>query len=76
MLTDLTFQFCSSNEFASKAMIKWPWKSNEAGRNTALPWDEALAIPVLANLPPDDQARLVQLADRFAAKTPGCTSGI
>ena len=46
-------------------MIKWPWKSNDASRNMALPWDEALAIPVLANLPPDEQSKLIQLADRF-----------
>lgn len=46
-------------------MIKWPWKTNEAGRDMALPWDDALTIPVLANLKPDEQAKLVQLADRF-----------
>ena len=46
-------------------MIKWPWKTNEAGRDMALPWDDALAIPVLANLQPDEQSKLVQLADRF-----------
>ena len=34
----------------------------------ALPWDDALAIPVLANLKPDEQSKLVQMADRFAAK--------
>ena len=46
-------------------MIKWPWKTNEAGRDVALPWDDALTIPVLANLNPDEQSKLVQLADRF-----------
>ncbi|MCU6195193.1 zinc-dependent peptidase, partial [Enterobacter sichuanensis] len=46
-------------------MIKWPWKPNEAGRDVALPWDDALTIPVLANLNPDEQSKLVQLADRF-----------
>lgn len=46
-------------------MIKWPWKTNEAGRDMALPWDDALAIPVLANLKPDEQSKLVQMADRF-----------
>ena len=46
-------------------MIKWPWKTNEAGRNMALPWDEALAIPVLANLLPEEQSKLIQLAERF-----------
>ena len=46
-------------------MIKWPWKTNEAGRNMALPWDEALAIPVLANLLHEEQSKLIQLAERF-----------
>lgn len=46
-------------------MIKWPWKTNDAGRNMALPWDEALAIPVLANLLPEEQSKLIQLAERF-----------
>lgn len=46
-------------------MIKWPWKTNEAGQDMALPWNDALTIPVLANLKPDEQAKLVQLADRF-----------
>lgn len=46
-------------------MIKWPRKSNDAGRNMAQPWEEALAIPVLANLEPDEQRVLIQLADRF-----------
>lgn len=31
----------------------------------AQPWEEALAIPVLANLEPDEQRVLIQLADRF-----------
>lgn len=47
-------------------MIKWPWKTNDAGRNMALPWDEALAIPVLANLLPEEQSKLIQLAERFS----------
>ena len=46
-------------------MIKWPWKSNDAGQHAALPWDDALAIPVLASLQPDEQSKLIQLADRF-----------
>jgi Mlc titration factor MtfA (ptsG expression regulator) len=49
-------------------MIKWPWKTNEAGRDVALPWDDALTIPVLANLKPDEQSKLVQLADRLQQK--------
>ena len=48
-------------------MIKWP------GKRTTLVeiWrsrDEALAIPVLANLLPEEQSKLIQLAERFTAK--------
>ncbi len=32
------------------------------------PWEEALNAPVLANLLPDEQIKLVQLADRFCNK--------
>ncbi|MHA0873391.1 DgsA anti-repressor MtfA [Enterobacter pasteurii] len=46
-------------------MIKWPWKTNDADRNMTLPWDEAMAIPVLANLLPEEQSRLTQMAERF-----------
>ncbi len=46
-------------------MIKWPWKSNESARSAALPWEEALAIPVLSTLSDEDKSRLVQLAMRF-----------
>ncbi len=57
-------------------MIKWPRKTNEAGRNMALPWDEALAIPVLANLLPEEQSKLIQLAERFYSKTAGAATGL
>lgn len=46
-------------------MIKWPWKSSDSSAFTALPWEQALAIPVLATLTPVEQAKLVRLADRF-----------
>jgi Mlc titration factor MtfA (ptsG expression regulator) len=46
-------------------MIKWPWKSNESARSTAFPWEEALAIPVLAYLSDEEKHRLAQLAERF-----------
>ncbi|WP_312273212.1 DgsA anti-repressor MtfA [Pseudescherichia sp.] len=46
-------------------MIKWPWKANEASRMIHYPWQEALAIPVLANLTQEEQQRLVHLAERF-----------
>lgn len=32
------------------------------------PRDEALAIPVLANLLPEEQSKLIQLAERFYSK--------
>jgi len=46
-------------------MIKWPWKANETQRNPDIPWEKALAIPVLANLSVEDQTRLAQMAGRF-----------
>ena len=46
-------------------MIKWPWKASDTAEITDLPWAEALAIPLLANLSDDEQVKLVQLADRF-----------
>jgi len=46
-------------------MIKWPWKANDAPLNADIPWDQALAIPVLASLSPEEQLKLTQLADRF-----------
>lgn len=46
-------------------MIKWPWKSSDSSAVTALPWEQALAIPVLSTLTPVEQEKLVRLADRF-----------
>ncbi len=46
-------------------MIKWPWKTKEASHGAEFPWEDALNIPVLANLSLDEQEKLVQLADRF-----------
>ena len=46
-------------------MIKWPWKANDSSAVTALPWEQALAIPVLTTLTPAEQDKLVRLADRF-----------
>lgn len=46
-------------------MIKWPWKSNDSSAVTVLPWEQALAIPVLATLTTAEQEKLVRLADRF-----------
>lgn len=46
-------------------MIKWPWKAHESTRSPDFPWEQALAIPVLASLTMDEQAKLIQLAERF-----------
>ncbi|OAT31568.1 hypothetical protein M975_2207 [Buttiauxella brennerae ATCC 51605] len=46
-------------------MIKWPWKSSDSSAVAALPWEQALAIPVLATLTNPEQEKLVRLADRF-----------
>lgn len=46
-------------------MIKWPWKSNDSSAVTVLPWEQALAIPVLGTLTTAEQKKLVLLADRF-----------
>ncbi|MGY6028940.1 Mlc titration factor A [Phytobacter sp. AG2a] len=55
----------SSGEFASEAMIKWPWKTKDISHDAEFPWEAALNIPVLASLSSEEQAKLVQLADRF-----------
>ncbi|MFG6653724.1 DgsA anti-repressor MtfA [Scandinavium sp. M-37] len=46
-------------------MIKWPWKAHDAPHSADIPWEQALAIPVLASLSPEEQLKLIQLADRF-----------
>ena len=46
-------------------MIKWPWKASDTVEISNMPWAQALAIPLLANLSDDEQLKLVQLADRF-----------
>ncbi|WNN50499.1 DgsA anti-repressor MtfA [Siccibacter colletis] len=46
-------------------MIKWPWKISESSPHLALPWEQALAIPVLAPLSPEEQEKLIRLATRF-----------
>ena len=46
-------------------MIKWPWKADETSRNADIEWEQALNVPILANLTADEQARLTQLATRF-----------
>ncbi|CSE45391.1 putative YeeI protein [Shigella sonnei] len=46
-------------------MIKWPWKVQESAHQTALPWQEALSIPLLTGLTEQEQSKLVTLAERF-----------
>jgi Mlc titration factor MtfA (ptsG expression regulator) len=49
----------------ARKMIKWPWKVSDSSTVPALPWEEALAIPVLAALTPVEQQKLIRLAERF-----------
>lgn len=46
-------------------MIKWPWKAHDAPHNADIPWEQALAIPILATLTQGEQEKLIPLADRF-----------
>lgn len=46
-------------------MFKWPWKVDEESGNAEIPWEKALAIPVLANLSDHEHQQLVQMASRF-----------
>ncbi|VTN10053.1 Mlc titration factor A [Raoultella terrigena] len=46
-------------------MFKWPWKANEESGSVEIPWEQALAIPVLANLSAQEQQQLVQMSARF-----------
>ncbi len=45
-------------------MIKWPWKKPDAAI-APLPWQEALAIPILRGFDRPEQLRLTALAARF-----------
>ncbi|KAB8310709.1 DgsA anti-repressor MtfA [Erwinia endophytica] len=45
-------------------MIKWPWKTVNSASDT-LPWQQALAIPLLGALSKAEQRALIQLARRF-----------
>lgn len=46
-------------------MFKWPWKVGEESGDAEFPWEEALAIPVLANISDPEQQKLQQMAARF-----------
>lgn len=46
-------------------MIKWPWQESDTSQVLSPLWENALAIPVLAPLNPEEQQKLVRLASRF-----------
>lgn len=46
-------------------MFKWPWKADDESGNAEMPWEQALAIPVLAHLSSAEQHKLTQMAARF-----------
>ena len=46
-------------------MNKWPWKGRDSVPDAPLPWQHALAIPLLASLSGTEQQKLVLLAQRF-----------
>ncbi len=45
-------------------MIKWPWKTDEDAQD-ALPWQQAMAIPLLGALTEAERQSLIKLAKRF-----------
>lgn len=54
-------------------MFKWPWKVDEESGNAEMPWEHALAIPVLANLSAQEQQETGADGGTLSAtKTPGC----
>ena len=57
-------------------MFKWPWKADDESGNAEMPWEQALAIPVLAHLSSTEQHKLTQMAARFfTAKAAGGIAG-
>lgn len=46
-------------------MIKWPWKINHDPSLPAMPWEEALSVPLLATLSPRERQALVAMGERF-----------
>lgn len=46
-------------------MIKWPWNAGENRPLANYPWDEALAIPLLATLTPAESYKLTLIASKF-----------
>lgn len=46
-------------------MIKWPWRERDSIPIETLPWQQALAIPLLTSLNEAEQQKLTLLAQRF-----------
>lgn len=46
-------------------MFRWPWKRETESTDEALPWPQALAIPLLASLNDAEQRQLSDMAARF-----------
>jgi Mlc titration factor MtfA (ptsG expression regulator) len=57
--------FCLSDHFASKMMIKWPWKSTTLHIEHLEKWQNALDIPMLASLNTQEKSKLIQIASQF-----------
>jgi hypothetical protein len=53
-------------------MFKWPWKVDEESGNAEMPWEHALAIPVLANLSAQAAGTGADGGTLSATKTSGC----
>ncbi|MTD39301.1 DgsA anti-repressor MtfA [Erwinia sp. CPCC 100877] len=49
-------------------MIKWPWKITHDSSLPALPWEEALSIPLLSTLSLQERQALVEAGERFLQK--------
>ena len=54
--------------FASKTMIKWPWKSNELQTDKWQQWQDALDIPLFASLDEPERQRLVKVAGQLLSQ--------
>ena len=46
-------------------MIKWPWNAGENHPLDNYPWEEELAIPLLATLTPSESHKLTLVASKF-----------
>lgn len=46
-------------------MIKWPWKNNELKIDKSDVWQQAFDIPLLSDLTPQEQQRLIRVASQL-----------